>query len=304
MALNIAVFRKRLLTAVYFVAVMLAGLLWNQWSFFVLLTIIHFGCWIEYQKIIALIHPEYSEITGFHRYGVMLAGWCMMLSLTNDMFNIGDFSLHSIGWWLGLIIIFLLPLVELLFSKQLSASNIAYSVGGLIYISLALALMIGLYEFRMTLHGIKFGPNMPLVIILAIWINDTMAYLVGSFIGKTPFSKISPKKTWEGTLGGIILSTLIIGFIAVSKYSFIIGIGDYDTVAGFPLDTSGYHWFVIAGIAAIAGTAGDLFESKLKRKANIKDSGSIMPGHGGFLDRFDSLLFAVPVIWLYVQIFM
>jgi phosphatidate cytidylyltransferase len=283
---------------------MLVGLLWNQWSFFVLFTIIHFGCWIEYQKIIALIHPEYSEITGFHRYGVMLAGWCMMLSLTNDMYNIGDFSLHSIGWWLGLIIIFLLPLVELLFSKQLSASNIAYSIGGLIYISLAWALMIGLYEFRMTLHGIKFGPNIPLVIILAIWINDTMAYLVGSLIGKTSFSKISPKKTWEGTLGGIILSTLIIGFIATGKYSFIIGIGDYDAVTGFPLDISGYHWFVIAGIAAIVGTAGDLFESKLKRKANIKDSGSIMPGHGGFLDRFDSLLFAVPVIWLYVQIFM
>jgi phosphatidate cytidylyltransferase len=141
------------------------------------------------------------------------------------------------------------------------------------------------------------GPNLPLLIILAVWINDTMAYLVGSFIGKTPFSKISPKKTWEGTIGGIILCVAVIGFVANSKYSAILGIPAASLLPG-------YHWFVIAGLVAVAGTAGDLFESKLKRQAGIKDSGSIMPGHGGFLDRFDSLLFATPLVWLYVTLFM
>ncbi|MET0243281.1 MAG: phosphatidate cytidylyltransferase [Flavitalea sp.] len=296
MALNIAVFRKRLGTAIVFVAVMLAGLLWNQWSFFILFSVIHMGCWIEYQKIITRISPEYSEITGFHKYGIILAGFCVMLYLTNDTFNIGDFSLHAMGFWLGLITIFLLPLVELLFSKQLSSKNILYSFGGLIYISLAWALMIGLYEKYRPADGIV-GPNIPLTIILAVWINDTMAYLVGSFIGKTPFSKISPKKTWEGTLGGAILCVVVIGLVANGPGSVILGIPQGTGIAA-------YHWYIIAAIVAVMGTAGDLFESKLKRMADIKDSGQIMPGHGGFLDRFDSLLFVTPIVWIYVQLFM
>jgi len=297
MALNIATLRKRALTAFVFVAVMLGAMLWNQWSFFILFSIIHFGCWIEYQKIISLINPEYAEITDFHRYGVMLAGWCIMLYFTNDMFNIGDFSLHSMGWWLGLMFVFLLPLVELLFSKQLSGTNVAYSFGGLVYISLGWAFMIGLYDNYLPGPGFGRGPNIPLLVIFAVWINDTMAYFVGSMIGRTPFSKISPKKTWEGTLGGIILCVLIIGFLARSKYAFILGIPPRTGVAP-------YHWFLIAGIVAVMGTVGDLFESKLKRMAKLKDSGSIMPGHGGFLDRFDSLLFVLPVVWIYIEFFL
>ncbi len=129
----------------------------------------------------------------------------------------------------------------------------------------------------------------PCTIIFSIWINDTMAYLVGSFIGKTPFSKISPKKTWEGTIGGALLCIIIIGTAA-----FFIP---------FCKAIAWYHWFFIAAICAVFGTLGDLLESKLKRLANIKDSGSFMPGHGGFLDRFDSLLVATPFVWLYIKVF-
>jgi phosphatidate cytidylyltransferase len=109
-----------------------------------------------------------------------------------------------------------------------------------------------------------------------------MAYVVGSLIGKTPLSKISPKKTWEGTIGGVILTIAVICLIA------------YFTKRISVLDAG-----IMSGIAAIAGTFGDLFESKLKRMAGVKDSGSIMPGHGGFLDRFDSLLFATVFVWFY-----
>ena len=112
-----------------------------------------------------------------------------------------------------------------------------------------------------------------------------MAYIVGSLIGKTPFSKISPKKTWEGTVGGAILAVLVVGLVAWS------------------LDMDFMQSSIIALIASIAGTAGDLFESKLKRLAGVKDSGNLMPGHGGFLDRFDSLLIATPFVWLYVILF-
>jgi phosphatidate cytidylyltransferase len=113
-----------------------------------------------------------------------------------------------------------------------------------------------------------------------------MAYITGSFIGKTPLSPISPKKTIEGTLGGIILSVLIIT-IAGS----IIGYYPW------------YHWLMISLISSVAGTLGDLLESKLKRLAGVKDSGNILPGHGGFLDRFDSLLIAIPFIFVYYQLF-
>jgi phosphatidate cytidylyltransferase len=107
-----------------------------------------------------------------------------------------------------------------------------------------------------------------------------MAYIVGSLIGKTPLTKWSPKKTWEGTIGGILLS---VGFVALlSKVIWVFT----------------FELLVVVAIASITGTIGDLVESKLKRIAGVKDSGSFMPGHGGFLDRFDSILFATPFVWL------
>ncbi|HRI22036.1 MAG TPA: phosphatidate cytidylyltransferase, partial [Panacibacter sp.] len=159
------------------------------------------------------------------------------------------------------------------------------SIFGLLYISLAWGLMIDIRN-----NGILFnlGWVIPTVLIASIWINDTMAYIVGSFIGKTPFSKISPNKTWEGTLGGAILA---IATITLTGY-FAFGMNDYISL------------IVISSLAAIAGTTGDLLESKLKRMAGVKDSGHIMPGHGGFLDRFDSLLLAIPFVWLYVKLFL
>jgi phosphatidate cytidylyltransferase len=135
----------------------------------------------------------------------------------------------------------------------------------------------------------QYSALLPCATIFSIWINDTMAYIVGSFIGKTPFSKISPKKTWEGTIGGAILCVVVIGLLG----------------SNLPIATvlPAKHWFAIAAICAVFGTLGDLYESKLKRLAGVKDSGSFMPGHGGFLDRFDSLLFAAAFVALYVHLF-
>lgn len=277
MALNIATLKTRSLSAAIFVVVMLAGLLWNHWSFFLLFTIVHFGCWKEYQQLIGKIDPEYATITPFHKYGVQIAGWSIMLFFTSDAYNFGTFSLHAIGWWLGMICVFILPIIELLFAGTIQAKNIGYSALGLLYISLSWGMMIDL-------NAVSY--LIPLGLIISIWINDTMAYIVGSLIGKTPFSSISPKKTWEGTIGGAILAVVVIGLLAYWL--------------NYPI----HHWVVIAILAAVIGTSGDLLESKLKRMANVKDSGSIMPGHGGFLDRFDSLLLATPFVWLYVVLFM
>lgn len=294
MAFNRQTFKTRTLTAAIFVVVMLSGLLISHWTFFILFSVIHFGCWMEYQKLVGLIDKNYQAITPFHKYGVMLAGWCIMLYFTNDSFTILGFPLHELGWWLGLIFIFILPIAELLFAKQIYPKNIGYSFFGLIYISLSWGLMMDLFgkkdiHLYDTFYVIANGYFIPLVIIASIWINDTMAYLVGSFIGKRPLSKISPKKTWEGTIGGIVLSVVIVWVFAY--YVF-----DYGSLS--------YFLMIIAAIASITGTFGDLLESRLKRMAGVKDSGYIMPGHGGFLDRFDSMLVAIPFVWLYVYFFM
>ncbi|CAN5731187.1 phosphatidate cytidylyltransferase [soil metagenome] len=135
---------------------------------------------------------------------------------------------------------------------------------------------------------ISYNALFPCAILFSIWINDTMAYLVGSFIGKTALSSISPKKTWEGTIGGALLCVIVIALM-----------GYYIPAAH---SVGWKHWLCIAAICAVFGTLGDLLESKLKRMAGLKDSGSFMPGHGGFLDRFDSLLIATPFVWLYIKL--
>lgn len=302
MAFNWQTFQTRAFTAIVFAAIMLTGVLWNEWSFLILFTIVHFGCWIEYQKLVGLIDPGYTTINPFHRYGVMMGGYGLMLFLTNDwyIFNT-EASLHSLGWILVLISIFVIPLTELLFSKQIVVKNILHSLFGVVYISLSWALLLNirsgamwlphngggevvLTDLSVSLAKIS-GYVIPMIIIGSIWINDTMAYVVGSLIGKTQLSPVSPKKTWEGTIGGILLAVIVMGVLGYLSQP-----------------SSAWLWASIAAIVSVAGTAGDLLESKLKRLAGVKDSGNIMPGHGGFLDRFDSLLLAVPFVWLFLKI--
>lgn len=183
--------------------------------------------------------------------------------------------------------------------NKINLNAFAMAALGFVYISLCWGLMIDLDSLIISknypasvdyFHG-AIERIIPLIIVFSIWINDTLAYIVGSLVGKTPLSPISPKKTREGTVGGIMLAVVAMGFI--NLYAFML-------ITAKPH----YHWILIPAIAAIAGTFGDLFESKIKRMAGVKDSGSLMPGHGGFLDRFDSLLLAIPFVWLYVQIFM
>jgi phosphatidate cytidylyltransferase len=289
MALNPSVLKTRSLTAAVFVVVMLAGLLWNPWSFLLLFSVIHFGCWIEYEKIMVLIDKDYASISPLHRYSVIIAGWCLMLYFSNGGLSIGGIYLNTIGWWgcMGFLALFVIG--EIIGYSTLNFKNIGRSALGLVYISFSLALLTNL-RTAYVLVPIPFLDRIPVLMIIgSIWINDTMAYIVGSLIGRTPLSAISPKKTWEGTIGGIILSVGVMGAI------------------GWSLNKPQYfslyaprHWMAVAAIAAITGTFGDLLESKLKRMAGIKDSGQIMPGHGGFLDRFDSLLIATPFAWCYL----
>lgn len=131
-----------------------------------------------------------------------------------------------------------------------------------------------------------YFPKVIISILSIIWTNDTFAYLVGRSIGKRKlFERVSPKKTIEGFIGGVFFS-LIAGILFAKYY----------------LSESLFHWMIIAFIVSGFGTLGDLIESKFKRNAGVKDSGAIMPGHGGFLDRLDSIIFAAPFVYLFYQI--
>ncbi|MFY8127119.1 MAG: phosphatidate cytidylyltransferase [Chitinophagaceae bacterium] len=300
MALNIKTLQTRSITALVFVVVMLSGLLINQWSFLLLFSIIHLGCWYEYFKIVGLIHPPYQHISNFHKTMIVLGGFGFMLFCTPPSMQIDKIPLKTIGY--GLIVLFAtaFPFIEIVFNKQKNIKLVFYSLLGLIYISLSWSLLMNMRGF-FSFSSFKYLKSLDislvyiLILISSIWINDTMAYIVGSIIGKTPLSSISPKKTWEGTLGGIILCVLFVGYVVAPWFfgeSFTENLlGTFRLIA-----------MCIALIAAVVGTLGDLLESKLKRLANIKDSGSFMPGHGGFLDRFDSLILATPFVWLFLKI--
>ena len=289
MALNPKNFITRTITAIVFAAVMLVGLLWNHWSFLILFSIIHFGCWWEYMSLIGKIHN-----TSFHiniRLGFMLLGFGIMLWFCGAVYELGGYGIKENFSFPVSVAGFILLAVGIFQTKRIDLKAFGVAALGLLYISLSWGLMLNLYnEIDFILHDTRYiagGYFIPIAIIASIWINDTMAYIVGSLIGKTPIAKISPKKTWEGTLGGIFLSIVIVGLI-----SFYI----------LKLEELTFHLVLIALIASIAGTFGDLLESKLKRMAGVKDSGNFMPGHGGFLDRFDSMLLAIPAVWLYVKI--
>ncbi len=289
MAFNLQTFKTRALTAILFAIVMLGGILYNQWSFFALFSFIHFGCWLEYQKLVKKIDPDYNQTGFFNQWIVAVAGWGFMLAMTNREYAIGDISFTIVGWWLLVMLLISFLINCLFFPEEKNLKTIIYSITGLFYISVCWGLMIDIRTISIKYFSETSiqhpGWLIPLMLIISIWINDTMAYIVGSFIGKTPFSKISPKKTWEGTAGGALLAVIV---VTLCGY-FLFNINDIPLLTG------------ISAIAAIAGTAGDLLESKLKRMAGVKDSGNILPGHGGFLDRFDSLLLAVPFAWLFLK---
>lgn len=290
MAFNLGSFKIRALTSVVFVAIMLVGLLFDYWSFLLLFIIIHIGCWLEYQRLIGMIYADYKLITPFHKYAVIVAGCGFMFWMTNNNYHIGNAMFNKMGLWLLCVLLIAVPIFEIVSSKQFKLKMLGYSLLGLIYISLSLGLMIALrterFLLKSTAFSIDFGWIIPLLLIVTIWINDTMAYIVGSFIGKTRLSEISPNKTWEGTLGGALLAIIVVTLVSHSVLK-----ADYMPV------------LIICSIAVTTATAGDLLESKLKRLAGVKDSGHIMPGHGGFLDRFDSLLLATPFVWLFVKLF-
>ena len=284
MALNFSVLKVRTISAVIFAAIMICGILWNQWSFFALFTIIQLGCLFEYQKLMRIIFPEYALINKLHQWGVLVLGLFTTVALASLPYAYKGVSLTTYATY-GVIGVAVIILLADLVSKKINFKVLLVSAVGIIYISMGLSLIFQLRALMSNTFVGDIGYTIPLVLIVSIWVNDTAAYLVGSLIGRRPLSSISPNKTWEGTIAGILISVLLVTKI----------MGQY-----IPLSEKSI--FLISIVASIAGTFGDLVESKLKRLAGVKDSGTMMPGHGGFLDRFDSILLATPFVWLLIQL--
>lgn len=288
-------FRTRALTALVFVAVMLVGLLWTGWSFFLLFTVIHFGCWQEYGRLSSLIHPEAREEVETHLMAFGMMGWCGMILSSAGLLGDGEETevMGRIAYMALAVLAATVAYRHFLGRRRLSFVSLRILLTGIGYLSIPWAMLLHLRSGAPWMSEVEsphfgrdiaaaMGQTLPLVIIASIWLNDTLAYLTGSFLGRTPLSRMSPKKTWEGTVGGVVLSVALVTLFAH------ISLGGETSLYG-----------AVSFLASVAGTMGDLLESWLKRRAGVKDSGSFMPGHGGFLDRFDSLLLAVPAVWFY-----
>ena len=180
-----------------------------------------------------------------------------------------------------LLFIPLLFAVELRRGGQKPLENMAITTFGLLYTAVPMALMM-----MVGFVGKEWEPARVLAIIFIVWINDIFAYLVGCSIGKHKMCpSISPKKSWEGFFGGIV---------------FAVG---FAMAAGYMMEGNVYAWGGLGAVVALAGVAGDLVESMIKREFDVKDSGNLIPGHGGVLDRFDALLMAMPFAYIYMTMF-
>ncbi|MFM7671508.1 MAG: phosphatidate cytidylyltransferase [Bacteroidota bacterium] len=289
MALNTQTLKTRSLSAVVFVGVMTLGLFGNAWTYLCLFSLLLIACWQEYGKLIDKILQR-----TLHPY--LYLGW-MLNGLAIAWLFAGMYGQFGSFWFPGNFVFpvhlagFIFLIWGTLASSNVTLRHWLLAAAGTLYITIPWALTLHLYTLDPGPMEVDLffpsGAWWAVIAIATMWVNDTMAYMLGSLIGRTLFSKISPKKTWEGTLSGILCATLLLGWVLDRCL--------YDeslhSVTGYVLIFS----------LAIAGTLGDLFESKLKRMAGVKDSGSLMPGHGGVLDRFDSFLFAIPVLYLFLR---
>lgn len=276
-------FIQRAITGIIFVGVLIGCILGGPISFTLLfalitaLTIHEFGNIVSKQPDVEINKPICMLAGVFLFFGFAYLG--VMPGQTEILIP-----------YLFLIIYLLVS--ELYLKKKNPLNNWAYAMMSQIYIALSFAMLNVLAyhsignEGELSNYQVQYNPILPLSIFIFTWINDTGAYCTGMLFGKHRlFERISPKKSWEGSIGGGVFS--IIAAIVMAHY--------------FPFMPISI-WIGLALTVVIFGTLGDLTESLLKRTIGIKDSGNILPGHGGMLDRFDSTLMAVPaaVVYLYI----
>lgn len=270
-------FIQRTITGALFVAVLIGCILYDPLTFGALFVIISALAIREFGHLI-----NQTEGVSVNKTITMLGGAYLFLAIMGFCIGTAAGSKIFIPY---LLLVLYLMISELYRKKQNPVLNWAYSMLSQLYIALPFAMLNVLaFQNDPTTSSVSYNPILPLSIFIFIWLNDTGAYCVGSLIGKHRlFERISPKKSWEGSIGGGILA-IASSFVLAHFFPFM------------PM----VEWAGLALIVVIFGTWGDLTESLLKRQLKIKDSGNILPGHGGVLDRFDSALMAIPAAVAYL----
>ncbi len=258
---------RRSLTGAVFIILLLSAVFLSSDAFDFLFMTFGLACLYEYKRLVGL--------KGYHIFAAYLALWWVFIYLVKDQQLVNLLMLIT-------IIIDIYLLVNLFSKKEIKLNKFIKFTIGLFYIGGG-CIFLTMIPYK----NDAFAKLLIMGIFILIWVNDSFAYLVGKSIGKTKlFPSVSPKKTIEGTLGG-----------------FIFALGAAYLIAAEEQLISPLQWMILATVIVIAGSLGDLVESKLKRTAGVKDSGAILPGHGGMLDRLDSLVFAAPFAYLTLNIF-
>lgn len=286
---------KRSISGAIYVILLLYSILYSSESFFILFGIFLIIAIYEFCNLIQ-IHKTSSIIFGILIYTTvtLISSYNKITTDTiNKILNTDfDFSINTKQLDLILLVISLVVSIKcilFLFYDKIQNTSISSK-----YLYLLGYIILPFIFITKISFGVKdYNPKIIIGLFIIIWTNDTFAFIVGKSIGKNKlFEKISPKKTIEGFIGGIIFSILA-GYL-ISKY-YIKATPQFS-------EKSIMIWTSIALIVGVFGTIGDLIESKFKRIAGVKDSGKIMPGHGGILDRLDSVIFVAPIIFLFYQI--
>jgi len=264
----------RTLWGILFVVILTGAILLGPYTFALLFLLLSFFILKEFYSL--TVRSGYSP----QIYPGLLTGiFLFILSFFLARHSIAPKSLIVL-----LPIIFSFPVYELFRKKKSPIANIAITGFGILYVSVPFSIL-NFFVFSGLPGNTSYNYGLLISIFVFIWVNDSGAYLFGVKYGRHRlFERISPKKSWEGFLGGLITSIIAAWIMSVvfSQFSFS-------------------SMVVIAIVTVVAGTLGDLVESMIKRSVGVKDSGRFMPGHGGLLDRFDSLLLASPVIFFILQ---
>jgi phosphatidate cytidylyltransferase len=274
---------RRTITGAFIVVFVLGGLWLHPVTFFIVGAVILAGTQKEYYTMVRSTGVKPQVITG------IITGFLVYFISTLVAMRV----IPRESYLVLIPIMSLIMVVEIYRKNEKPFDSLAHTFFSILYTAIPVSMFpysafgrTGLQPL-FSFNNMVFSPGMLIGFFLLLWANDTGAYLVGSAIGKHRLmERISPKKSWEGFFGGMLL-TLIVSRLL----SNFLGV----------VDLKG--WIIIALIVTVAGTFGDLIESMLKRSVGFKDSGSIMPGHGGFLDRFDSVVIAFPLVYLYIALF-
>ncbi|HEX5742589.1 MAG TPA: phosphatidate cytidylyltransferase [Flavobacteriaceae bacterium] len=265
-------FITRSISAFWFAGTLIFCILFHKLTFIGLFLILMLFCIYEFNRLINL-KSTFPYIIG------------VMMFVFGNIFNMEEVPYIGLFRYAGVLLfltIFVTFVSILFYKKEEVVNHLGKIFLSVIYIAVPFTLIA---QIPFLNSNIQYVKTTILGVFLLIWINDTFAYIVGSNIGKHKLlERISPNKTIEGFIGGMIAA--FIGSYFLSLY--------------FDSFTSN-QWFVIAFIVSTFGVLGDLIESMFKRQAGVKDSGDFIPGHGGFLDRLDSVIFAAPFIFIYLQ---